>query len=299
MTENQYLMGVDLGLSGVKTGIFGMSGRCVGLSHGGYPMERPYPDWAEQDQNLWWSEVTRTIKEALYQSKIVSDKIVGIGVTGFGHGISPLTRDGKILTKCNTSQDQRSTKQVEWLRRNLNIDGRYFGGTPLISSKILWLKENRPEIFNKTYKFLFPNSFIVFKLTGEFSADIDNAWNPDTFDFQKGDWSDALLQKIGIPYEKLPKVYKSWEIVGKVTRKAADETGLKKGTPVIAGAMDAACCRYGAGCIKPGRSIDITGTVGMWGVAVDSKAPVGHTTFTLIPSVGFVRGGGSRTAGGP
>jgi xylulokinase len=294
MIEKQCLMGIDLGTTTIKVGVFDVCGRCLGFGHGEYPIESPYPGWVEHDQNLWWSEIIRTMKRALFEAKISSYNVVGIGVTGQGHAISPLTRDGKVLAKCISAQDQRA---IDQRRRIGEIIGIGDESEALVSSKILWLKENRPEIFRKTYKFLFASSYIVFKLTGEFSTDSNNAGNPDTFDFVKGDWSDSLLQALGIPRKKLPEVYKPWDVVGSVTEKAAEETGLKEGTPVIAGAMDAACCLYGSGFVKPGRCVDVTGTVGYWNVAVASKTPK-PSIFNILPGIESVSGGISRTAGG-
>lgn len=298
MTEKLYLMGIDLGLTAVKTGIFDTSGRCVGYGHGENPIESPHPGWVEQDQIHWWSEVKRTIEKALSRAKISSDEIVGVGVTAQGHGLSPVARDGKFLTKCNTAQDQRAIEQRKWLKENLGIGS---GPEALISSKILWLKENRPNIFKKTYKFLPPGSVIVLKLTGEFSTDFTNAADPAMFDFVKGDWSESILQAAGIPRQKLPEVYNPTDVIGKVTKKAAEETGLNEGTTVIAGAMDAACCLYGAGLVKPGRCVDVTGTCGYWVVAVPAKAFVKRTAFdalTIAPGIEGVSGGICRTAGG-
>ena len=288
MNERRCLMGIDLGLTFVKTGIFDTNGHCVGLGQGRYPLERPYLGWAEHDQNLWWSELIKTIKDARSEAKISLNKIVGIGVTGFGHGVSPVTRDGKLLTKCNTSQDQRAMKQLKWIKENTDIDQEDYGGK-IVSSKILWLKENRLEIYKKTFKFLFPSSFVIFKLTGKYSADVDS--------FTIGDWSE-ITQTIGVPLQKLPEVHKPGEVVGEVMKKVAEETGLKEGTPVVAGAMDYACCLYGAGFVKPGRCVDLTGTVGGMTVAVAAKTVTGPHSFPIIPSIDRIRVAGSRTVGG-
>ena len=299
MTEKSFLMGIDLGLTAVKTGIFDMSGGCVGKGYGENPIESPYPGWVEQDQNHWWSEVKKTIKEALSEANIPSDEIVGIGVTAQGHGLSPVARDGKYLAKCLTAQDQRAIEQRKWLKENLGIGS---GPEALISSKILWLKENRPNIFKKTYKFLFPGSVLILKLTGEFVTDVTNAADPAMFDFVKSDWSESLLQAAGIPRQKMPEVCDRTEVIGKITKKVARETGLSEGTPVIAGAMDATCCLYGAGLVKPGRCVDLTGTCGILVVALPAKTTAKRTAITSLlspaPGIEGVCVRLSRTAGG-
>ena len=299
MTGKHCMIGIDLGLTGIKTGIFDTDGHCIGAGYEGIPIESPHPGWVEQDQNHWWSEARRTIKKALQEAKIPPDEIAAIGVTAHGHGLSPLSRKGEFLSKCLTSQDQRAIEQRRWLKENLGIGS---GHEALISSKILWLKENRPEIFEKTYKFLFPGSVLLLKLTGEFAADVTNAADPAMFDYAKCDWSESLLDAAGIPREKLPEVYDRTNVVGEVTREAAEETGLAEGTPVIAGAMDGACCLYGAGLVKAGRCVDLTGTVGILVAAVPAKTSDKQASmgFMHSPAPGIVGISISftRTAGG-
>ncbi|UCD72800.1 MAG: hypothetical protein JSW01_04935, partial [Candidatus Bathyarchaeota archaeon] len=166
----------------------------------------------------------------------------------------------------------------------------------LTAVKLLWIKENRPEIWKETYKILLPHNFLVWKLTDIFSSEPLDAATTAMFDREKRDWSDRLLEAYGINRELLPEISQSTEVVGEVTAAAAEETGLAKGTPVVAGGSDGACQMFGAGFVRAGRGLDRTGTVGSLTVAVEK--PADHKGyFGVVPDIISVRAGSTQTAG--
>ena len=295
MVSNQYLLGIDLGTSVCKSAIFDVDGRTFAITRGEYPIESLHLGWAEQDQNIWWSEVSRTIRENLSKAKISPKDIVGIGCCGMSRGPSLIGKDGRTLRKCIINMDRRTVKQEKWMRENI----RFSDGQPLevpnpTAIKLLWIKENEPDIWRDMYKIMLPKSFLVWKLTGEFADEPLDGGKTGMFDHVKGDWSDELLDAYGIPREKLAEIRKPWEIVGGVTERAAKDTGLAEGTQVVVGAWDGACQTYGAGFVKPGRIMDRTGTVG--GLTVAVEKPPESSGFSLIPNITSVSIGSVQTA---
>jgi xylulokinase len=306
MNGDIYLLGIDLGTMGVKSTIYTIDGKVVGSSYKEYPLDSPYPGWAQQDQNLWWKSTISTIRECFKQSKISPDSVVSIGVCGQSHGVSAVSREGKTLLPCITWVDRRSEPQVRKIaekvgaRRIFEING-YPLDAAYTASKILWIKENAPDVYGNTYKFLLPKDFIVFKLTGTFSTDRTDAFATNLFDIRGKRWSEEILQELDISLDMLPEIHEPWEIVGEVLVNVAEETGLKKGTPVVAGGADWACTFYGAGFVKPGRAVDMTGTVDALMIASDKFVidfENGISGFThIVPDLYTGAYGGTQHAG--
>ncbi|UCD73365.1 MAG: hypothetical protein JSW01_01625 [Candidatus Bathyarchaeota archaeon] len=300
MGSDTYLLGIDLGTMGVKSVIFRVDGKLMGSFYQGYPLDSPFPGWAQQDTGLWWTETCTTIKESLSQAKIDPDSIVGIGCCGQSHGPSPLDKSGKFIGPCITWVDQRSTKQVNWVLEHVTQEkvlkiNQSFVDNAYTAVKLIWLKENQPKLYKEAWKFLLPKDVLVYFLTGEVSTDKTDAYATNMFDVWKLDWSDELLDDYGISRDKLAPVHKPQEIIGEVTSKAASETGLKAGTPVAAGGGDWACTYYGAGFVKPGRGVDMTGTVGGFNIAVDRNTAE-RKGVHIVPEICPGGGGGSQAA---
>lgn len=294
----KYLLGVDMGTTTCKSAIFNIDGTMLSVTGGEYPIISEHPGWAEHDQTMWWSEITRTIKENLYKTKISPSDIVGIGCCAQSHGPNLISKDGRVLMRCIIWPDRRAVKQEQWIKDNVKVfDGRRWehGGQTLTAVKLLWIKENKPDIWKETYKIILPKSFLVWKLTGKFSEEPQDGGTTDMLDYVKNDWSDDLLNAYGIPREKLAEIRMPWDIVGGVTEKASAETGLAIGTPVVTGSADGPCQTYGAGFIKVGRGLDRTGTVGGLSVAVEK--PAGTPGFSIPQNIMSIGTGGSQTAG--
>jgi len=300
MSSDQYFLGIDLGTMGVKSAIFRVDGELMGSFYRGYPLDAPHPGWAQQDTTLWWKETCTTIENSLSQAAIDPESIVGVGCCGQSHGPSPLDKKGRFIGPCITSVDQRSTKEVNWILENVtqqkvfeinqsHVDNAY------TAAKLLWIKRNQPDLFEKTWKFLLPKDVIVYFLTGEISTDRTDASATNMFDVWKLDWSDELLSDYGIPRDKLAPVNDPQDIVGEITEEAASDTGLASGTPVVAGGGDWACTYYGAGFVKPGRGVDMTGTVGGFNIAVN-RDEAERKGIHIVPDICGGGGGGSQAA---
>jgi len=170
--------------------------------------------------------------------------------------------------------DRRSEKECDWLRANVGqdlvfkINGNHIDPSN-IAPKLLWIKANEPEVYEKARCFLHANGYLVYKLTGRLSMDISEGGLTHLFDTAKGEWSSELLEACGIDRAKLPEIYSCSQVVGGVTAEAASATGLLSGTPVVAGAMDMVASALGAGALASGQAYVAAGTVTAVGVCLD------------------------------
>ena len=165
------------------------------------------------------------------------------------------------------------------------------------TAKILWYKENMPEVYANTYKILQSNAFIVYRFTGICSQDKSQGYGLHCFDMRTGTWNMEMCKKLGIPESFLSDIYECSEIVGGVSTKAAKETGLLEGTPVVAGALDAACGTLGSGVIHPGETQEQGGQAGGMSICLDEYAadPRLILSYHAVPNQWILQGG---TVGG-
>jgi len=230
--------------------------------------------WAEIDGDTWWQAVCETIRAVLATSGVDPSSIVGIGVDAVSWTLIPVDRAGDPLYSAMIWLDRRAEQETSWLKSlpeaeslvNMNanpLDAAY------ITPKLVWLKRNQPRIFNSAYKFLEATGFIVSRFTGAFVCDHTQAYGYHFFDIRNEKWDESAAQVIGIPIEKMPRLCGSTEIIGVVTERAAEQTGLKPGIPVIAGCLDAAVGALGSGVVKPGQTNEQGGQAGGVGISLD------------------------------
>ncbi len=294
-----YLLGIDIGTSGTKTVLFDEMGNTVASALGEYPLYQPNIGWAEQDPEDWWNAVCLTVREVLSKSGINAAEVKGIGLSGQMHGAVLLDREYKVLRKAIIWCDQRSAAECEQItsligkERLIEITANP-ALTGFTASKVMWVKNNEPEIFEKIYKILLPKDYIRFKLTGEFATEVSDASGMQFMDIPGRKWSDEVLEKLGIEKSMLGKLYESQEISGKVHRQAAEATGLKEGTPVVGGAGDQAAGAVGNGIVKPGIISSTIGTSGVVFAYSDNVSidPLGrvHTFCHAVPGAWHIMG---------
>lgn len=269
-----YLLGIDIGTSGTKTGLWTENGVLVAETTEEYELKRPYPSWAEQDPEDWWNALVTSVRRVLGQSGIDPGEIAGIGVDGLGWVLLPADRSGRPLGPAMIWLDRRAEAEATWLR-SLPVapDLVDLVANPLdaayITPKLLWLKQHKPRVFDDTHVFLTSSGFAVFRLTGEFSCDFTQAYGYHFFDIRREQWDEWAAKQIGAPLEKFPPLFQSCQIVGQVTKSAASVTGLAAGTPVIAGGLDAAAGSLGAGVARLGQTVDQGGQAGGMALSVD------------------------------
>jgi len=269
MNKNDvYLMGIDIGTTGVKTLLINQEGEVISSITTEYPMFTPKPNWAEQNPEDWYKSTIETIKRTLHKTKINPEKIKGIGLTGQMHGLVLLDKNHSVLRPCILWCDQRTDKQCEYITNKIGKERLIQlvcnpALTGFTAGKILWVRDNEPQIYEKIYKILLPKDYIRFRLTGEFATDVSDASGTLLLDIKNRRWSDEILNELDIKKDFLPVCYESIEITGKITRYISKLTGLIEGTPVIAGGGDQAAQAVGTGIVKIG---DVSATIGTSGV---------------------------------
>lgn len=285
-------MGVDLGTTGVKLIIIDERGNTVSSETQEYPLLTPKPGWAEQNPSDWREAVIKGIKNILEKSGVPAAAIKAIGLTGQMHGSVFLNGENRVIHPAILWCDQRTAKECDEITAAVG-KSRIFEITcnPVLTGfqapKILWLRNNNPKIYKQVAKVLLPKDYIRLILTGEFATDASDASGTSLFDVGKRRWSDEILEKIEIPKSFLPECSESPEITGRVTKEAAEMTGLKAGTPVAAGAGDQAAGAVGSGIVEEGLVSVSLGTSGVVfahsdDIFVDPKGRL-HTFCHAVP----------------
>ena len=294
-----YLIGIDIGTSSTKTVLFNDAGEAVGSAADFYPMYQPHNGWAEQDADDWWNATATSVREVIAKSKVDPKDIKGIGLSGQMHGLVMLGSDNRPLCRSIIWCDQRTALECEQItslagaEKLIEITANP-ALTGFTASKIMWVKNNEPEIYAKCKKILLPKDYIRFKLTGEFATEVSDASGMQLLDVPGRKWSDYILDKLDIDKDLLAKVYESPEITGTVSPAVAAACGLCEGIPVVGGAGDQAASAIGNGIVKKGV---ISATIGTSGVvfayldkiAIDKKGRV-HTFCHAVPGAWHIMG---------
>lgn len=299
----ELLLGIDIGTSACKVSLTRRDGKIISDASETYAVYYPKAGYAEQDPDEWWKAVCSSVKRCIEASGCSPSDIAGIGIDGQSWSAIPVDRDGNVLTRTPIWMDHRSETQCEDIRRRVGEDV-LFGlcGNPLTSpyttGKILWFRDEMPDVYAHTYKILQSNSFIAYRLTGVLSHDVSQGYGIHGFDMKKGVWNEDVLQKIGIPSGVLPDLYSCHSIIGRVTEKAAGECGLISGIPVVAGGVDSACAALGSGALNNGETQEQGGQSGGMSVSTDEfrSDPRLILCSHVVPGKWLLQGG--TTGGG-
>jgi len=296
-----YLLGIDIGTSSCKIVLFKKNGDVIATETGDYNVYYPHEGWAEQNPDEWWKAVCESTKKVIDKSGIDPADIAGVGTDGQSWSAIALDKDGKCLINTPIWMDTRSEGICRRLRESLG--DRIFGlsGNSLQPSystaKIIWYKEEHPDIYGQIRYILQSNSYIVYKMTGAITQDISQGYGFSCFDMRKGTWDRDMAKDLDIPDSFLPDIFHCHEVVGKVTKEAAALTGLKEGTPVVAGGLDAACGTLGTGVLHNGETQEQGGQAGGMSICLDEYAadPSLILSFHVVPDRWLLQGG---TTGG-
>ena len=270
----KYVLTIDKGTSSVKTALWSEQGDLVADASQSYPLRRPDPLWAEMDADDWWEAICATTRAVLAKSGIDPRAVAGVGVDGIGWTLVPVDRDCAPLASAMIWLDRRAEAETNWLRGLPEADRLVdLVANPIdaayITPKLVWLRRNRPEIFDAAHRFLTASGFIVARLTGAFTCDYTQAYGYHFFDIRNERWDAAAAGLVGVPLEKLPDLAACTDLAGGVTSSAAAQTGLCAGTPVIVGCLDAAVGALGAGVTQPGHTMDQGGQAGGMGLSLN------------------------------
>lgn len=256
------ILTLDAGTTALKTALFDLSGQMIGSRVREYSLEKPTPDRVELDPEVYWTAVKETIPEILAETKVDPARVTAVSVTGQGETLIPVDRNGKPLGKAIVWLDSRAAEGEKAIRKRFGVDEVYrVTGQQEISpawpaAKILWLRENAPEVFRGTDKFLMVADFLVHRLTGAFAT--DRALNPSTlyYDMTGRCWWKPMLEFLGLSEERLPRLLDSGQAAGTVSV----NVGLSRGTRVTVSPIDQITAAVGAGNIAPGTVTETTGS---------------------------------------
>ena len=294
-----YLLGIDIGTSGTKTVLFDLEGHAVCSASREYPMAQPRIGWAEQDPEDWVRAAFATVEETVKKSGVKPRDILGMGLSGQMHGMVLLDEADRVLRPAIIWCDQRTGRECQEMEEKIGRERLIeITANPALTgftaSKILWVKNNQPEIFARTRKVLLPKDYVRLRLTGEYATEVSDASGMQLLDVPARTWSREVLDKLEIPYAWMPDVYESYEISGKLTAKAAEATGLWEGMPVAGGGGDNAAGAVGTGVVRPGVAFSTIGTSGVVFAHSDRPDidPLGriHTLCHAVPGAWHVMG---------
>ncbi|MDI6870099.1 MAG: FGGY family carbohydrate kinase [Bacillota bacterium] len=297
----RYLLGIDVGTSGCRAGLFDTKGNLLGLAAHGYPTFRPHPTWAEQNPADWWEAAKLSIREVLATACVAPSAIAGIGAAGQTNGHVLLDSSGRVLLPAIIWEDRRAIEEARWIQQKLRrIDVVKYLGTRLpidattLPARMLWLTRNQAEIIAQTWVMLQPKDYLNYQLTG--SAAVDRASCKTLINLCENRFYDEYFELLGLPRRLLPVSYEPHGVIGKVSRVAAEETGLAPGTPVVAGCIDAWCGILGSGVSVRGLASDVAGSSEV--VTVFSDRPADTTRLNVIPLFdGYILNGPMQAGG--
>ena len=262
-------LGIDVGTSGTKTLAMREDGAILAKDTVEYPLSTPKPGWSEQDPEHWWQATVSTVQSVLAAGGIAPGDVKGIGLSGQMHGSVFLDADHNVIRPALLWNDQRTQAECD------EIESRAGGRSALIemvsnpaltgftAPKILWLRNNEPQNFEKTTQVLLPKDYVRFRLTGEFATEVSDASGTLLLDVKNRKWCQPLLDTLQLDSSLLPKVFESEVVSGKLSETVAALLGLPAGVPVVGGGGDQAAGAVGNGIVRDGV---ISATMGTSGV---------------------------------
>jgi len=257
------LVGLDIGTTGCKAVAFDKEGNILSQAYREYPLFHPKPGWTELDANLLWDKIKQVVFEVATQTR--SDPIKALSVSTQGEAVVPVSRDGQSLYNFIISFDKRTETQYQWWQERMGKEEIFqITGMPLhpmyTINKIMWMKENQPDIYRKAWKFLCVEDFVISKL-GVFPAiDYSLAARTMCFDIREKKWSEKILSFAGVSQELLAEPRPSGYPLGKINKKVAEELSLRRDVVVATGGHDQPCGALGAGVVIPGLVMNAIGT---------------------------------------
>jgi xylulokinase len=262
-------LGIDIGTSGTKTLAIDERGTIIASASAVYPCEHPRPGWSEQDPELWWTATVATIRDVLSKAHLKPADVAGVGLSGQMHGSVFLDADGKVIRPALLWNDQRTAAECA------EIESRAGGreslirmvGNPALTGftapKLLWVRNQEPQNWEKVRQVLLPKDYIRYRLTGTYATEVSDASGTLLLDVANRCWSSELLSKLEIDPALLPPCYESPEVSATVGPLGSESSGLARGTQVVGGGGDQPAGAVGNGIVRPGAVSATMGTSGV------------------------------------
>lgn len=283
-------VGIDLGTSSLKTIIIEEDGKVRGTASQGYQFSSPQNNYAEHDPEVWWSACVGTIKRAMQQGNVSAEEIRAVSFSGQMHGLVTLDQDCRPVRPAILHCDARSGRQIREIKdkigeekaKELIMNPVYTG---FLLTSLQWVRDEEAHCYDRIRQVCLPKDYLKLKLTGEVSSDYSDASATLAFDIRNGGWSEEILRILDIPLAWFPKCYGTSEVVGTVSRQAAEETGLAEGTLVVAGGGDQVMQGIGNGITRAGQASANIGTSGQ--VSFQSDVPILNSKLSTNTFMGY------------
>lgn len=262
------LLGIDIGTSGSKAVLIDLAGNVLSSATSEYLMHTPRPLWAEQDPRDWWSATVGAVRQVLSGSGVRPGDVAGVGLTGQMHGLVLLDAHGSVLRPCIMWNDQRTGPQCEEITARLGLSRLLeLIANPVLpgftAPKIVWVRENEPQVYSQVAHMLLPKDYIRYRLTGQYATEVSDASGTALLDVRGRKWSANMLAALDISAQWLPECYESTVASTAISAEAAEATGLLPGTPVVGGGGDQAAGAVGSGIVQQGVISVTLGTSGV------------------------------------
>jgi xylulokinase len=295
-----YLLGIDVGTGGTRALVLDDSGTVLGSATAEHlPFASPQTGWAEQDPDDWWRACRQAVPRALEAAGIDAKDVVAIGLSGQMHGATLLDADGRVVRPALIWCDQRTQADCDDLTTRVGAARLIeLTSNPALTGftlpKLLWVRRTEPEAWARVRHVLLPKDYIRYRLTGRLATDVADASGTLLFDVARRGWSGEMLKATGLAADLLPEAFEGPQVTGSVTAAGSEATGLRTGTPVVAGGGDQAAGAVGMGIVRAGVVSATIGTSGVVFAATDRPAldPRGrvHTFCHAVPGRWHVMG---------
>ena len=269
-----HVLGLDVSTTATKAVLVDGSGAVVGIGVAEYPFDVPQPLWSEQDPALWWTGTVAAIRSVLASTGIPGSAVDAIGLAGQMHGAVLLDAADRVLRPAILWNDQRTAAECDAIRaavgpeRLIAITGND-ALTGFTAPKLVWVRDHEPDVWRRIAHVLLPKDYVRLRLSGTHALDKADGAGTILFDLAARDWSPVVLSALGIDPDWMPPTFEGPEPTGGVTAAAAAETGLRAGTPIVAGGGDQAANAVGTGVVDPGTVALSLGTSGVIFAATD------------------------------
>ena len=270
-----HVLGIDTSTTATKAVLVGPDGAVVGIGSSEYGYDVPQPLWSEQDPELWWTATAEAVRSVLASTGVAADDVAAIGLTGQMHGRVLLDAADRVLRPAILWNDQRTADACDEIRRAVGFERlvEITGNdalTGFTAPKLVWVRDHEPAVWERAAHVLLPKDFVRLRLTGEHALDKADGAGTILFDLASRDWSPELLDALRIPRAWLPPTFEGPVVTGVVSAGAAAATGLRAGTPVVAGGGDQSANAVGVGVVDPGTVALSLGTSGVVFAAADA-----------------------------
>jgi xylulokinase len=295
-----HLLGIDVGTGGTRAIVVDAAGRIIGSATDEHvPFASPQIGWAEQDPRDWWRATCGAVRAALSAAALTGGDITAVGFSGQMHGSVLLDDAGEVIRPALIWCDQRTDAECRAITEQIGAARLIeLTSNPALTGftlpKLLWVRTHEPPAWARVAAVLLPKDYVRYRLTGDRATDVADASGTLLFDVAGRQWSDDMLDAMEIDAAVLPRAYESPEVTGTVSAEGATATGLRQGTPVVAGGGDQAAGAVGMGIVRPGAVSATIGTSGVVFAATDRPAldPAGrvHTFCHAVPGRWHIMG---------